>query len=106
VLLQPSFWQTKSYSFISLILKPPHKKHGTIKIMIDSLIKLLGVALSIWDSKEKTKYFDKWMNLKREYYAELGKPRDDRDNAVMDNILFELQLLVDAFSSKLATKNT
>lgn len=66
--------------------------------MIDSIFKILGAGLSIWESKEKTKYLDKYLELKRDYYEELNK--DMCDDAVLDHIEHELLILGEAFSTK------
>lgn len=67
--------------------------------MVESLLKVLGAGLSIWASKEKTKYVDKYLRLQREYYEENNKHISD--DAVLDNIRFDLELLSSAFSSKI-----
>ncbi len=66
--------------------------------MIGSLFKVLGAGLELWESKEKRKYVDKLIKLKREYYEESNKERPD--SAILDNLEFELELLCNAFSSK------
>lgn len=71
--------------------------------MINSFMKSLGAGLSIWEHKEKRKYVDKLMKLKRDYYEESNK--DISDDAILDNIEFELELLGIAFSSKVTQKN-
>jgi hypothetical protein len=67
--------------------------------MIESLFAVLGSGLKLWASKEAHKYIDKYIKLRKEYYAEVNKPFDQQDHAVIDNIRFELQLLSSAFSS-------
>lgn len=72
--------------------------------MVESLLKVLEVGLSLWEHKEKHKYQDKYLKLKREYYEESNKPRGDRDGAILDNIEFELRLLADSFYLTFAGK--
>ena len=60
----------------------------------------LAAGLLIWKSKESRRYLDKLMKLKREYYAEKNKERPNM--AVLDNLEFELGLLVTAFSAEAA----
>jgi len=67
--------------------------------MFESLAKALAAGLSLWESKEKTKYQDKLMNLRRDYREEFNKPVGERSNAVLDNLKFELCLLGNSFSS-------
>lgn len=67
--------------------------------MFESLVKTLGVALSIWEHHEKTKYIDKLVRLKREYHEEINKPFGSRDNNVLDHLEFELRLLSDAWAA-------
>lgn len=74
--------------------------------MIESFIKLFTVGLQLWDDKEKNKYVDKLLSLKESYYAEYNKPIENRSDAVLDNIRFELRILGDAFSSNAIRKNT
>lgn len=71
--------------------------------MIESFLKVLGTGLEIWASKEKTKYIDKYMSLKKDWYEEINKPEDQRSAAVLDNIRFELELLGAAFSATART---
>lgn len=63
------------------------------------ILSLLEKGLSLWEHKDKTKYVDKVMKLKREYREEMAKPEDQRSGAVLDNIEFELRLLAGAFTS-------
>ena len=66
--------------------------------MIESVLKILGAGLSLWESKEKRKYLDKYLILRKRYYEEsLQNPPDD---AILDGIELELQLLGEAFAAK------
>jgi len=67
--------------------------------MISSIVKLLGSVFSIWEHKEKNKYYDKYMELERAYYEESKK--SEQDHAHMDNIERELLLLSDRISSEI-----
>jgi len=71
--------------------------------MVESLFKVLGSGLSLWESKESRKYVDKLMKLKKEWYEEYNLERPDMAN--LDNIEFELRVLSDAFSSQVGVKN-
>lgn len=70
--------------------------------MVESIFAVLAAGLSIWSSKEKTKYIDKLIKLKRDYYEEINKPFERRDNARIDNLEFELRILGDSFAASVA----
>lgn len=74
--------------------------------MVESVIALLQAGLTLWVDKNKTKYLDKFMSLKRDYYEEINKPQGKRSNARLDNITFELELLGAAFSSSVVQKDS
>jgi hypothetical protein len=74
--------------------------------MVEAIIKLLEVGLSLWLSKEKTKYWDRLMALKKDWYVESNKPDSARSDAVLDNIGFELRVLSLAFSAEAGKQNT
>lgn len=74
--------------------------------MIDSIFKLLGAGLSLWDTKEKTKYQDKFIKLKKDWYEEYNKADNERSDAVLDNILFELNLLCNSFAAQVGNENS
>lgn len=59
--------------------------------MVEALMSLVGSTIELLVVKEKNKYRDKWLRLKRDYYEEKNKA--DPDMAVLDNIEFELFLL-------------
>jgi len=68
--------------------------------MTKVIIQTLKTGLSLWLHKDQTKYLDKVIKLEKQYYVEDNKPEDRRDFAVLDNIDFELQLISEAFNSK------
>lgn len=65
--------------------------------MLSLLLKLLGSSLELWADKEKHKYQDRYLALKKAYYEEQNKDPARRSDAVLDNIEFELRILVDSF---------
>lgn len=65
--------------------------------MVDSVFKILGSALAIWEHKEKHKYLDQYIALKREYYAEFNKPREERSSAILDDVLLRVRILGDSW---------
>lgn len=72
--------------------------------MTEALFQALASGLSLWQSKEARKYVDKLIRLKRDYYEEYNQ--EISDDAVLDNLRFELRLLSEAFSSKVGAENT
>lgn len=59
---------------------------------------LLETGLSIWENKLKTKYQDKVNSLKKEWYEAYNS--EDRNNALIDNIEFELRILANSFCAE------
>ncbi len=73
--------------------------------MFASFLKALASGLSLWESKEARKYVDRLEKIKREYYEEINKPDQERSDAVLDNLEFELRLLSDSFSTSVGESN-
>ena len=73
--------------------------------MFELILGLLDTALKLWLSKEKTKYIDKKIELQAAYYAEWNKPLEQRSDAVLDNIMFELKNLAIAFKTAVAKED-
>lgn len=67
--------------------------------MTESLIKALEAGLSLWDHKEKRKYLDQLISLKKEFYAERNKPREIRSNAILDDVRLRLRILCDSIAT-------
>jgi hypothetical protein len=74
--------------------------------MIEAFLSVLAAGLSLWDHEEKTKYRDKYLELRKKWYEEFNKPEDIRSDAVLDNIELELRLIGEAFSTSVIGKNT
>ena len=70
-----------------------------------AFLNVLQAGLTLWNNKEKTKYIDKLMSLKKDYYAEINKPLAERSDAVLDNVLFELRVLGVAFAAGIAKQD-
>lgn len=68
--------------------------------MIGSLIGVLEAGLSLWATKEKTKYQDKFIKLKMEWYAEINKPDNLIDDVKLADLEWELRVLADSFASQ------
>ena len=73
--------------------------------MFESLATALAAGLSIWAHKEKHKYVDRLMDLRKRHYEEYNKLDDYRSDAVLDNLEFELRVLASAFSTAVGEKN-
>jgi len=73
--------------------------------MPTAIFKILGSALSIWESKEKTKYQDELIALRTEYYEEYNKPIDKRSDAVLDDIMLKLCILCDSTAAAIGASN-
>jgi len=74
-------------------------------MVVESILSILDSILNIVEEKVRRKYIDKFYNLQKEWY-ELNKvPQDERDNARLDAIMFELQLIFRDLASELKPKN-
>lgn len=73
--------------------------------MIETIFKCLEAGLSLWDDKEKDKYKDELISLKEQYYAEFNKDPALRSDAVLDNLEFQLRVLVTSFSASVGKPN-
>jgi hypothetical protein len=71
--------------------------------MFEALANTLASAFSIWDHKEKTKYIDTLMGLKKDYYEEYNKDSAHRSDAVLDRLEFELRVLSAAFTNSVSS---
>lgn len=74
--------------------------------MVNLLLGVLEQGLKLWNSHESTKYLDKLLKLKREWYEEYNKPRNERDHNRLDDIEFELRILADSFIQAAQAPNT
>jgi len=67
--------------------------------MLSTLLKITGSALSLWESKEKRRYLDEFLQLEKDYYVEINK--DIVDDACVDVISFKLRLICEALSTEI-----
>lgn len=74
--------------------------------MINAILNLLTAGLTLWDDKEKHKYTDRLISLKEKYRAEMAKDDSHRSDANLDDIRFELLLLVTSFSASVNGQNS
>jgi hypothetical protein len=69
---------------------------------------ILGVleqGLKLWNSKESSKYLDKTIKLRKEWYEEYSKPIETRDHNKLDDLWLELRLISAAFIKAAGTPN-
>lgn len=78
--------------------------------MFEQLAKALAAGLSLWEHKEKNKYKERLLELRREYRAEDAKPVGTGDgcrrNNVLDNLWDELCLLNDSWTGQVGEKDS
>jgi hypothetical protein len=65
-------------------------------VMFATILALADKVLELVVLKEKNKYRDKRIQLEKAYYEEYNKPLSDRSDAVLDNLWFELRILVNS----------
>lgn len=58
---------------------------------------ILKEGLTLWNSKESSKYLDRVIKLEKEYYEELNKPLDARSDYKLDTIMRELTVISRSF---------
>ena len=73
--------------------------------IVGSLIKVLEHGLSIIDTRQSRQYLREVINLKQEFYDEMAKPEDKRNNAVIDNVFLRLDILSSSFATLGAPKS-
>jgi hypothetical protein len=61
------------------------------------ILGILEQGLKLWNSKEATKYIDKMIKLKKEWYEEYNKPLDQRSDVKLDFIELQLRILCQSF---------
>lgn len=74
---------------------------GTV---LTALVEALSAGLSIWNNKEKTKYTDKLLKLREEYYEAYNA--EPRDNAKLDHVEHELCDFARIVSAEIRTSQT
>lgn len=67
--------------------------------MFQTLMSTLLAGLTLWNNKESTKYRDKVIQLKKDYYEEYNKDLSVRSDAVLDNIRHELCIISESFAA-------
>lgn len=73
--------------------------------MIDSIFKILGAGIQLLSDKERTKYQDTYLRLKKEWNDEMDQPDDYRSQLSLDRIERELRDLGDSFAYSVSGKN-
>lgn len=66
---------------------------------VELVLKILGAGLAIWESKEKTKYQDRFIELEKAYYEEINKDDNSRNDAFISNLRVELRILAESFAA-------
>lgn len=74
--------------------------------MIEALLKALTTGLSIWEHKEKNKYLDRVIKLKKDWYEEYEKELSLRDHAVLDHIERELCIITSEWTTYVRAQNS
>lgn len=75
-------------------------------MMIDTIFKIILVGLELWQHAEATKYITQVTNLRTQYHDEDNKPPGVRNDALIDDIRFQLLNLADAFAAEVAASKT
>lgn len=65
--------------------------------MVQTILGVLEQALKLWNSHESTKYLDRLIKLKKEWYEEYDKPIAERSDLTLDTISDELRILAESF---------
>jgi hypothetical protein len=73
--------------------------------MFTSILNIISAALSIWASKEKTKYSDELKKLREDFYEEYNKPLEERSDAVLDALTLRLRILTDSVTAAIGTSH-
>ena len=68
--------------------------------LIGSVISLVNTALGYMHTKEKRKYLDKIISLEKDYYEAINRNEANWNDARIDNIMFELKLLINSINSE------
>lgn len=72
---------------------------------VSVVLDLVRSGLGIWESKEKHKYIDRFLKLEKSLYEEEARDAKERDQAVIDNLHFDLMLFSRAFGSEIRGQN-
>ena len=66
---------------------------------------ILEQGLTLWNSKEKSKYVDQLIKLKLRWHEEYNKPENIRSDIAMDSIELHLSVLCRSFIDASSVKN-
>lgn len=73
--------------------------------MVNLLLGVLEQGFKLWNTKEGTKFLDKIINLKMEWYEEYAKPLDRRSDRRLDELESELRIIAESFIQTSGAKN-
>ncbi len=65
--------------------------------MVELVLGVLEQGLKLWNSHESTKYLDKLISLKKDWYEEYNRPIQERSDVRLDDLELELRVLADSF---------
>lgn len=65
--------------------------------MVQLILGVLEQGLKLWNSHEATKYLDKLIALKKDWYEEYNRPIEERSDLTLDSIELELRILAESF---------
>jgi len=65
---------------------------------LGTTLKILEHGLGIIGTKQARKYLDEVIKLKEIYHEEYNKPKNFRNNAVMDNVDSRLRIIAESFT--------
>jgi hypothetical protein len=72
---------------------------------IGTILALAETGLKLWQQKDARKYLDQLIELKQDYYDEINKPIEQRDDARLDRIEFRIKLLCDSFAATIGRQD-
>ncbi len=68
---------------------------------IGAILQIIGAILNIVEMKMRRKYIDRKQELEKAWYDEYNKPREQRNNAALDTIEFEIITLARTIAADL-----
>ena len=67
---------------------------------------VLEQGLTLWNSKEASKYIEQVIKLKSRYYEEYNKPLNIRSDVAMDSIMLHLKIICESFVHSAQSENS
>lgn len=66
-------------------------------MQVELILKLLESGLVLWNNHQATKYLDKLIKLKKDWYEEYNKPLTIRSDVALDSLELQLRILSESF---------